>query len=170
VAAALREDLVVIGQAPLEARVQIAGLDVLASVEADPPHRLTGLQGYPLGGRITDTRVAAPPPARTLGDAPAEMAGIADGAITEFGLAGLVLAGDGPDTRAWVVTRGWADLDRAEVLDTGHRFQAVGIAALVTATAVLRLIADGRFGLETCANDHLRTVRLADDTITVGEP
>src|SRR6266568_147553 len=120
VAADLREDLVVIGQAPLEARVQIAGLEVFASVEADPPHRLTGLQGYPLGGRITDTRVAAPPPARTLGDVPAEMAGVADGAFAELGLVGLVLAGGG-------------------------------------------------LGLDDPANDHLRTVGLADDTITVRE-
>jgi CubicO group peptidase (beta-lactamase class C family) len=169
VAAALHEEPIVIGQAPLSARVQLAGLEVFASVDADPPHRLTGLQGYPLGGRITDTRVAGPPPARTLGDVPAEMAGVADEAFAELGLAALVLAGGGPDTPAWVVARGWADLDRAEVLDPGHRFPASGVAALVTATAVLRLIAGGRFGLDTPANDHLRVVRLADDTITVRE-
>ncbi len=169
VAADLREEPIVIGQAPLSARIQIAGLEVFASVEADPPHRLTGLQGYPLGARITDTRVAAPPPARTLGDVPAELAGVADGAFAELGLAALVLAGGGPGTPVWVVAKGWADLDRAEVLDPGHRFPAPGVAALVTATAVLRLIADGRVGLDTPANDHLRVVRLADDTITVRE-
>src|SRR6266498_779261 len=151
VATALREEPVVIGQAPLSARVQLAGLEVFASVEADPPHRLTGLQGYPLGGRITDTRVTAPPPARTLGDVPAEMAEVADGAFAELGLAALVLAGGGPGTPVWVVAKGWADLDRAEVLDPGHRLPASGVTALVTATAVLR------------------TVRLADDAITVRE-
>jgi len=170
VATALREDLVVMGQGPLTARAQIAGLEILAAAGADPPHRLTGLRGLPLGRRITDTRVAVPPQARILGDAPAEIAGIADGAFTELGLAALVLAGNGPATPAWVVAKGWADLDRAEVLDPGrHRFPAPGVAALVTATAVLRLIADGRFGLDTPANDHLSTVRLADDTITVRE-
>jgi len=168
VAADLREDLVVIGQALLSARVQIAGLEVFASVEADPPHRLTGLQAFPTGRRITDSRVAAPP-TRTLGDVPAEMAGIAGEVAAELGLAGLVLAGGGPDTPAWVAAKGWADLDRAEVLDTGHRFPAPGVTALVTATAVLRLVASGRLGLDTCANDHLRTVRLADDTITIRE-
>ena len=40
---------------------------------------------------------------------------------------------------------------------------------LVTATAVLRLVADGTIGLDSPANDHLRAVRLADDTITVRE-
>src|SRR6266511_2777886 len=143
VGADLREEPIVIGQALLSARVQIAGLEVFASVEADPPHRLTGLQALPTGRPITDTRVAAPPPARTLGDVPAEMAGVADGAFAELGLAALVLGG-GPDTSAWVVARGWADLDRREVLDPDHRFPALGIAALVTATAVLRLIARGR--------------------------
>ena len=44
-----------------------------------------------------------------------------------------------------------------------------GVTALVTATAVLRLVAEGRFGLDAAANDHLRTVRLADDAITVRE-
>jgi CubicO group peptidase (beta-lactamase class C family) len=169
VAAHLGEEPIVIGQSPRQARVQVAGLEVFASVEADPPHRLTALQAVPIGRRSTDTRVAAPPPARILGDAPDGMAGIADEGFAELGLAGLVLAGGGPDTPAWVVAKGWADLDRAEVLHAGHRFPAPGIAALVTATAVLRLIADGRFGLDNLANGHLRTVRLADDTITVRE-
>jgi CubicO group peptidase (beta-lactamase class C family) len=167
-AADLREEPIVIGQAPLSAHVQIGGLEVFAAAEADPPHRLTGLQAPATGRPITDPRVAAPPPARTLGDVPAEMAGIADGALAELGLAALVLAG-GADTPAWVVAEGWADLDRGEILDTRHRFPALGIAALVTATAVLRLIADGHFALDDPANDYLRVVRLADDTITVRE-
>ena len=44
-----------------------------------------------------------------------------------------------------------------------------GVTALVTATAVLRLVAEGRLGLDDRANDHVRTVRLADDAVTVGE-
>src|SRR6266508_2324668 len=131
--------------------------------------RLTGLQAPPTGRRITDPRVAAPPPARALGEVPAEMAGIANEAFAELGLAALVLAGGGSDTAAWVVARCWADLDRGGVLDPGHRFPALGIAALVTATAALRLIADGRVGLDSPASECLRVVRLADDTITVRE-
>jgi CubicO group peptidase (beta-lactamase class C family) len=38
---------------------------------------------------------------------------------------------------------------------------------LITATAVLRLAADGRLDLDGRANDHLRTVRLADGDVTV---
>jgi CubicO group peptidase (beta-lactamase class C family) len=68
-----------------------------------------------------------------------------------------------------VIAQGWADLDRAEILGTGHRFPASGATALVTATAVLRLVAGGALALDARANDHLRTVRLADDTITVAE-
>src|SRR6266545_3651571 len=169
VAADLREEPTVIGQAPLSAHIQIGGLEVFAAAEANPPHRLTGLQAPPTGRRMTDPRVAAPPPARALGEVPAEMAGIANEAFAELGLAALVLAGGGSDTAAWVVARGWADLDRGGVLDPGHRFPALGIAALVTATAVLRLIADGRVGLDSPASECLRVVRLADDTITVRE-
>lgn len=168
-AADLREELVVIGLGALEARVRIADMDILAVVAADPPHRLTGLRGLSRGGRITDPRAARAPSASIVGDAPADMAGIAEEAFTELGLAALVLAGSDPGTPAWLVTKGWADLDRAEVLDGRHRFPAIGVAPLVTATAVLRLIADGQFGLDTRANDHLRSVRLADDTITVRE-
>ena len=43
------------------------------------------------------------------------------------------------------------------------------ITRLITATAVLRLIADERVGIDDPANDHLRTVRLADDAVTVRE-
>jgi CubicO group peptidase (beta-lactamase class C family) len=168
-AAALRQELVVIDQAPIFVRAQTGGLEVFASVDADPPYLLTGLRGDSLGGRIADSRTAAPPPARTLGEVPAWAAETAESAFGELGLAGLVLAGSGPGGPAWVTTKGWADLDRAEVLETGHRFPASGISALVTATAVLRLVADGRVGLGTPANDYLRTVRLADDTITVRE-
>jgi CubicO group peptidase (beta-lactamase class C family) len=169
VAADLREEPIVVGQAPLSAHVQLGGLEVFAAAEADPPHRLIGLQAPPTGRPVNDPRVAAPPPARTLGEVPAEMAGIAEEAFAELGLAALVLAGGGPDTPMWVVARGWADLDRGETLDTRHRFPALGIAALVTATAVLRLIADGHVGLDSPANDYLRVVRLADDTIAVRE-
>ena len=40
---------------------------------------------------------------------------------------------------------------------------------LVTVTAVLRLVAEGRIVLDRPANDQLRSVRLADQTITVRE-
>jgi CubicO group peptidase (beta-lactamase class C family) len=160
---------VVVSQAPLEARARIAGLEILAAVAADPPHRLTGLRGLSRGGRITDLRATAAPPPGIVGDAPAELAGIAEEAFTDLGLAALALAGWDPGRPAWLIAKGWADLDRAEVLGHRHRFPAIGVAALVTATAVLRLIAHGRLGLDAPANDHLRTVRLADDTITVRE-
>jgi CubicO group peptidase (beta-lactamase class C family) len=169
VAADLRAEVVVLGRRPLEAQVRIAGLEILAVVDADPPHRLTGLRSITLGSRITDPRVTAPPPGRAAGDIPPGVTGIAQEAFAELGLAGLALAGGDPGAPPWVVTRGWADLDRAEVLDPSHRFPAPGITALVTAVAVLRLIAEGRFGLDTPANDRLRAVRLADDAITVRE-
>jgi CubicO group peptidase (beta-lactamase class C family) len=169
VAADLRAELAVLGRRPLEAHVRIAGLEIFVVAEADPPHRITGLRSITLGSRVTDPRVTSVPPGRGTGDIPAGVAGLAQDIFAELGLAGLVLAGGDPGAPPWAVTRGWADLDRAEVLDPGHRFPAPGITALVTAVAVLRLIAEGRFGLDTPANERLRGVRLADDAITVRE-
>ncbi len=168
-AADLRGELVVIGARPLDAVVQLAGLRYYATADAAPPHRLTGLRGVPFGDRITDPRVKAPPPVSTLGEPPDEIVGLAAGACAELGLAALVLAGGEPSAPPWVVAMGHADLDRAEPLDVGHRFSVPGVTALVTATAVLRLIAEGRLGLDAPASDHLRAVRLADDSVTVRE-
>jgi CubicO group peptidase (beta-lactamase class C family) len=166
-AAELRGEPVVIGQAPLRAQAQLAGVRYIATVDADPPHRLTGLRVIPLGERITDPRVTAPPPARVQGEPGPAVEAIADGPFAELGLAALLMAGGEPGRPPWVVARGHADLDRAEVLDPRHRFPASGVTALVTATAVLRLVAAGRLPLDARANEHLRTVRLADDAVTV---
>lgn len=53
------------------------------------------------------------PPPRTLGPVPAGIAGIADDARAELGLAALMLAGGDPGGPPWVLASGWADLDRA---------------------------------------------------------
>jgi CubicO group peptidase (beta-lactamase class C family) len=165
----LRADLVVVDQTPLVVRARIADTELVAVAEESPPHRLTGIQPIRLGSGVTDTRAVAPPPARILGDVPAGVTRIADDAFAELGPAALVIAGGEPGTPAWAVAKGWANLERAEILDTGHRFPAAGIAWLATVTAVLCLVADDRVALDTPANDHLRTVRLADDTVTIRE-
>jgi CubicO group peptidase (beta-lactamase class C family) len=162
-------ELAVLGQSTVQAHVELNGVQYIAAVEPDPPHRLTGLRGLPTGRRVRDPRIANPP-ARTRGDVPAEAPAIAAEAFAELGLAALAMAGgDQEQGTPWVLTRGWADLDRGEALDPGHRFPAPGVTALVTATAVLRLAAGGAVSLDRPANDQLRTVRLADDTITVRE-
>ena len=120
----------------------------------------------------------APPPPRTLGELPGEMAGgvvgLAEEACADLGLPALVLAGGEPGRAPWVVAIGYANLggadpDRAEPVEASHRFGVPGVTALVTATAVLRLVAEGRLGLDAPVNDHLRAVRLADDSVTVRE-
>jgi CubicO group peptidase (beta-lactamase class C family) len=68
-----------------------------------------------------------------------------------------------------VVAAGHADLARAEALEPGHLFPAPGVSGLVTGTAVLRLVAEGRLDLDAPANDRLRAVRLADASVTVRE-
>jgi CubicO group peptidase (beta-lactamase class C family) len=170
----LREELVVTLETPLRLRAQIGGMQLEAAAAAGPPHRLTGLRLYPLGERVTDPRVAAPS-TRTAGDVPAAAAAVAEESFTELGLLGLVLvgapAGAGPgDRTGWVAARGWARLEGAsqeEKLNPGHRFPAYSVTKLITSTVVLRLAADGRVGLDDPAGAHLRTVQLADGSVTV---
>jgi CubicO group peptidase (beta-lactamase class C family) len=170
VAADLRDgELEVLGQAPFQAHVQLNGVQYIALAEDQPPHRLTTLRGVPVGSRVRDPRMASPP-VRTMGEVPDAVPEIAGQAFAELGLVALLVAGGkSRDHSPWLVAQGWADLDRGEALDPGHRFPAPGVTALVTVTAVLRLVAEGRIGLDRPANDQLRAVRLADDTITVRE-
>jgi CubicO group peptidase (beta-lactamase class C family) len=182
-AADLREEYVVTGISSLTVQLELAGWQVHAMAEARPPHRRRDVMRLPLGSRITDPRVAAPV-IRTVGEVPAAVNQVAAEAFTELGLPGLVLAGGGPegacqdgvgqdgacpDGPVWALARGWADLDSASLLDTGHRFPVYYVTQLFTAIAVLRLVADGRVGLDAPANDYLRMVRLADDSVTVRE-
>jgi CubicO group peptidase (beta-lactamase class C family) len=168
-AADLRDgELVVLRQTPLQAYVELNGVQYIAVAGAQPPYRLSGLRGLPAGSRVRDPRIANPP-VRTHGDVPAEVADIAEHAFAELGLTALTLAGGDAQTPTWVLARGWADLDRGEALDPAHRFPVPGATVLVTATAVLKLVADGAIGLDRRANDQLRSIHLADDTITVRE-
>jgi CubicO group peptidase (beta-lactamase class C family) len=166
-AADLRSELIVIGQTPLQANVQLAGLRYFAAAAPEPPHRLTGLRGFPLAERLRDPRVKHPPPARILGEPPATIRQIAASAFADLGLPALVLAGGAPGHRGWVLAQGHADLEKNESLDPAHLLPAPGVTTLVTATAVLRLVAEGRFGLDDPVNDHLRALRLENPAVTV---
>jgi CubicO group peptidase (beta-lactamase class C family) len=132
----------------------------------EPPHRLRGVLASRAGKSVTDNRVAAPP-ASVAGDVPQAVAAVAEEALGEVGLPGLVLAGVDDHGKPWVLARGWARLDPQEPLSTTRRFPVHAVSTLITATAVLRLAGDGRLDLDRPANDHLRTVRLADGDITV---
>jgi len=177
IASDLRDgELVVLRQTPVQAYVELDGVRYIAVAEADPPHRLSGLRALPAGSRVRDPRIADPVPVRTQGQVPAEIADIAEQAFAELGLTALALAGgahgagrDGDTQTTWILTRGWADLDRGEPLDLAHRFPVPGATGLVTATAVLTLVAEGRISLDDHANQHLTTISLADDAITVRE-
>jgi CubicO group peptidase (beta-lactamase class C family) len=180
VAESLREDLVVIDE-PSErsVRVQVGGLRLEALAEADPPHRLISAQVYRLSEHVTDDRLA-PPPAVTVGRIPAEAMALARQSLAEFAPPGLSMAvtdATGADTgdaagagiQAWSLALGWADLDRPEPLGVGQRFMTGAITQVVTATVVLRLVADGRVELDAPADRYLRAVRLADPEVTVRE-
>ena len=61
VAADLRDgEPVILGQTSVQAYVELKGVQYLAVVEAEPPHRLTGLRGLPMGSRVHDPRVTHP--------------------------------------------------------------------------------------------------------------
>jgi CubicO group peptidase (beta-lactamase class C family) len=164
VATALREDLVVSRSAARSVSGRIGGLRLEAVAEPDPPHRLTALRLSPTGERVTDPRVAEPP-AHTTGDVPDRAFAVARESFADVGLPGLVLAGSG----SWSAAMGWADLDRGESLLPAHRFPAYGTTKVITATAVLCLVAQQRIGLDDPANAHLRSLRLGDDGVTVRE-
>jgi CubicO group peptidase (beta-lactamase class C family) len=176
----LGAELRVVARVPLAARAEIAGLQLFASADPEPPHRISGLRLIAGGQRVTDKRAAGPVPVNTSGDVPAWAAQAVEPALEELGVAGLVLAGAGASTgpgastgagagAPWIIAAGWADLDNGEALGFEHRFAAPGLTGLVTVTAALRLVADAAIGLDAPANDYLRTVRLADDTVTVRE-
>jgi CubicO group peptidase (beta-lactamase class C family) len=163
----LREEFVVTGESALRVRGQISGLRVEAAVEPEAPHRLTGLRLYPVGARVTDARISAPS-TRTAGLVPAAATRVAEESFAEVGLVGLVVAGDASgEAPGWAAARGWADLERGELLRPDHRFPAYGITKVVTATAVLVQVGEGRIGLDEPANSYLSTVRLASDVVTV---
>jgi CubicO group peptidase (beta-lactamase class C family) len=184
VAADLRGELTVIRRAVLAAEVQLAGIRYVAAVDEAPPHRLLGLQGFPVGERITGRTAPsaqqpahqpakqpahqpAALPARTQGPVPGQLADLADETIADLGLPALVLAGGEPGRAPWVIASGLADLDRDEPLTPAHRFPTPGVTTLVTVTAVLRLVAAAQLSLDTNVNKYLRDVRLEDDAVTV---
>jgi CubicO group peptidase (beta-lactamase class C family) len=160
-------------------RAQAGGLRLEALAEADPPHRLISARVYRLSEHVTDDRVAAPP-AVTAGRVPAEAMALARRSLAEFAPPGLSMAvtgttgagtGDaaGAGIQTWSLALGWADLDRPEPLRPGQRFMTGALTQVVTATVMLRLVADGRVELDAPAGRYLRAVRLADPEVTVRE-
>jgi CubicO group peptidase (beta-lactamase class C family) len=159
--AELREELIVVTSSPFTAQCRIAGWLVVAVTEPSPPYRLAELQLNRLGEQVSDPRTASPTTS-AQGTAPDSVGQLAVNAIARLGLPGLALAGPG-----WAAATGWADLDHGEPLRPGHVFPAYGVTTVVTAVTVLRLVADGRLGLDDPANRYLTAVRLADDEVTV---
>jgi CubicO group peptidase (beta-lactamase class C family) len=168
-AADLRSELTVIQQAPFEALVQLASVRYVAVVTPEPPHRLIGLRGFALAERITDPRAREPAPVLATGRPPDGITAMAAAACAELGLPAVLVAGGEPGQPPWVAAAGHASLEDSQPLKPGCRFPLPGVTGLVTAVALLRLVAEGRLGLDAPANDRLRTVRLASDAVTARE-
>ncbi|HEX3784836.1 MAG TPA: serine hydrolase domain-containing protein [Pseudonocardiaceae bacterium] len=162
-----RAELVVTENTPTHAMATLGDRQLQAVVTGQPPHRLVGLRAW-RPGTVTDPRLRDP---RTLtgGEVPAAAIGIVDAVFAELGLVALTVACGRSDAPVWTVGRGWADLDRAEIISTGHRFPAGSLTTLITATAVLRLVAEGLVELDAPANRYPTAVRIADPAVTVRE-
>jgi CubicO group peptidase (beta-lactamase class C family) len=148
----LRDEVTVLAERPLFVLARAGDVQIQAAVAAEPPYLLRGMSAHRIGEAVTDARVAAPP-TDVAGEVPAEAAAVAEEAFGELGLPGLALASGGGDGSSWALARGWADLDRGEALSTAHRFPVYTITMLITATAVLRLVADGRVDLDGAVPD-----------------
>lgn len=171
IASRLRQDLVVIDAGTSRPRAKLEDLRVEATVEPQAPHRLDNLRLFPDDAGVTGTRFARPP-AASSGPVPGHVPGVVEDSYAKFGLAGLTAAGNGgsgPAAEVWTCSRGWADLERNVPLGPGRRFPACEITRLVTSTAVLCLVAEGAIALGDPVNRHLRSLRLADDAVTVRE-
>jgi CubicO group peptidase (beta-lactamase class C family) len=187
-AAELRDEANVGFAEPLRIRVRVGGLQIEAVAEPEAPHRLSGLRVYPVGGAVSDSRVASPATS-VWGEPPAGVTSVAEEAFGELGLVGLALAAGSGDSQprasgrgasqprtalpgaSWATATGWAALGSSDSapaqLRPEHRFPAYSVTKLITATTVLRFVADGTAELDRPANDYLRAVRLSDDTVTV---
>ena len=158
IAESLRQPLTIDAANSTAVRAEIGGLRLEASSEEAPPYRIKALRLYPLAKRVTDGRIGKPASRRT-GEMPPNAQRVAEEAMGELGLPGVVLAGND----GWTVCRGWADLDSGAELGIGHRFPAYGIAKVITATAIALLVDNP----DVRANTILRGVRLDNDEITV---
>jgi CubicO group peptidase (beta-lactamase class C family) len=90
--------------------------------------------------------------------------------FADLGLLGVIVAGDrdaGSTRETWTHARGWADLNQGIAMRPEHRFPACTVTELVTAIAVLRLVDEGELTLDGRVNSRLRSLRLADDEVTV---
>ncbi|MGD0246531.1 MAG: serine hydrolase domain-containing protein [Streptosporangiaceae bacterium] len=148
----LRGEVTVVTEHSLFVLARAGAVEIQAVVTAEPPHLVRGMSAHRIGEAITDARVAAPP-TDVAGEVPAEAAAVAEETFGELGLPALGLASGGGDGSPWALARGWADLDRGEALSTAHRFPVYTITMLITATAVLRLVADGRVDLDGAVGD-----------------
>jgi len=168
----LREGLVVIDADPAHVSAKAGDLRVEASVEPQAPYRIEALRVFFASDvDVTDARVARPPTGGS-GPVPRQVPGIVEESYAKFGLVGLTAAGNagsGSASGIWTCSSGWADLEGNVPLGPGHLFPACQITALVTATAVLCLVAAGALALDAPVNGQLRSLRLADDTVTVRE-
>ena len=146
---------------------KVGDVIVVGQVEPVAPHRFIGLSLHPAPGPIDDERLRrAPWTSDGEGTAPIELLRTL---AHDNGLVGVVAAGFRDDGRshAWTIAGGYADLDAERAVTFDERMLAGSISKLPTAVATLQLVAEGAIGLDDRANDHLRSLRIASDDVTI---
>jgi CubicO group peptidase (beta-lactamase class C family) len=145
-------------------RAAVGSMTVSLAVEAEPPHRMTGLRLQPRQERLVDDRLVDPP---------FQLDAVPDPIVAVFreqwatGQAVGLVAAVAKGSDRWTMSAGWADLDNGVAVTPEHRFPAYSVTKLVTAIAVLQLVGEGLIALDDPANQHLRTFRLDETSATV---
>ena len=139
---------------------------VVAQVEPAEPHRFIGLTLHPAPRPIDDDRLRRAPWTSDGDSAPVDLLKTL---AHDNGLVGVVAAGfrDDGRTHAWTIAGGYADLEAERAVTVDERMLAGSISKLPTAVAVLQLVAEGAIALDDPANEHLRSLRVASDDVTI---
>ena len=143
-----------------------SGLKFDLTVTAAPPHRVAGLLVSPVAAARDALAALGELPAREVrsradGGFDAGLAAaleelLADFAGDQVGVALAVTAGGA----TWSAETGLASVDPRRPVAADTIFRAYSISKTVTTAVVLRLVEDGRVGLDDLVADHLTAFRL----------
>ena len=141
-------------------------VEVTAAVEATEPHRFRGLR-FERVSQLKDPRLDNPP--LTVHGDLGRAKDVLPGQFAAQEMIGAVAArsGDNGATAAWSAGIGFVDIDEGIAVQPQTPMLAGSFTKLLTANVTLQLVAEGKLGLDDRVNDHLQSLRLASDAVTV---
>lgn len=93
-----------------------------------------------------------------------------DQVMQRFHVPGVSVAVIKDFTIHWAKAYGVADVSSGRPVRTDTPFQAASISKPVTAVAAMRLVQDGKFGLDDDANRHLKSWKVPASALTSAQP